>query len=105
MACGKQLGVSSERSYVEAAGVSEERGRLPGIGDAYAGQGDDDGAKVLSEEAAVSGGVADGDGESGSGATAVRLHSDQPENWSSLSKSQQRRWWRERKRKHGRAEG
>ena len=55
------------------AGASEKSGRLPDIGDAYAGQGDDDGAKVLSEEAAVSGGVADGDGESGSGATAVRL--------------------------------
>ena len=53
--------------------MSEVRGRLPGIRDAYAGQGDDDGAKVLSEEAAVSGGVADGDGESCSGAGQPQL--------------------------------
>jgi len=43
---GKEL--AARDLDVEAAGVSEEGGRLPGIGDAYAGQGDGDGAKVLS---------------------------------------------------------
>ena len=50
----------------EAAGVSEEGGRLlPGIGDAYAGQ--DEGYKelVLSEEATEFGGATDGKGRSG----------------------------------------
>ena len=87
------------------AGMDEANGRLPNTGGAQAGQGDGDGAAVVSEGSTKSGGMADWDGESESVTTAVRLHPDQPENWSSLSKSQQRHWWRQRKRIHDRGKG
>ena len=73
---------SAARDLDVEAGVSEEGGRIPDIEVAHAGQGDGDGAAVLSEEVRVPDDPEDGAGE----------WQEMPADWGTMTKSQRRTW-------------
>ena len=71
---------------VEAAGVSEEGGRLPDIEVAHVGQGDGEREMVSSETITVLDG--------GAGGMPTAMNRRLPDDWATMSKSQRNRWSR-----------
>ena len=76
---------SAVRDLDVEAGVSEESGRLPGIWEVHAGQGED---AVLSDVAAVSG--------EGDNVEKVKVR-ERPASWDTMSSSQRKQWSRRHK--------
>ena len=81
--------------------MDEASGRLPGIGDAHAGQGDGDGAAVLSEGTAAPGGEAKEVDEE----TRDQQRRDLPQDWQSMTKTQRRNWMKTQAKRREREKG
>jgi hypothetical protein len=95
---GKEL---AARDLDVEAGVSEEGGRIPDIEVAHAGQGDGDGATVLSEGTAAPGGEAKEADEE----TRDQQRRGLPYDGQSMTKTQRRHWLKTQAKRREREKG